>query len=348
MYRIKKRTLLLLPFLIHGVCACAQNTSVVSNNTTKNISLPVLPGKGLNQHDFLYTGEWDYRRPVQTIYIIRKGKIAWAYDVPFHDPLTNEMEELGDATMRENGNIVFCRKTGASEVTPDKKIIWNYEAPKGTEIHSVEPIEQDKILMVVNGNPAIVKLISIKTGQTENEITLSTGSPKPHGQFRRIRMTDAGTLLAAHMDAGKVAEYDWNGKELWSINVQSPWMATRLKSGNTLITSNNGFVIEVNKGHDTVWKFSQQDVPGIKIYIPQVAVRLTNGNTVITNWCPIGIKKPEDWPGSVQLLELTPDKKIIWALSQWSKPDLGPASSIQLLDEPVIKKSRGYLKHYKY
>ncbi|MBK5272767.1 MAG: hypothetical protein JJE22_17340, partial [Bacteroidia bacterium] len=46
------------------------------------------------------------------------------------------------------------------------------------------------------------------------------------------------------------------------------------------------------------------------------------------------------------LLEITPDKKIMWALSQWSNPDLGPASSIQLLDEPSIKKNRGYLKKY--
>jgi hypothetical protein len=271
---------------------------------------------------------------------------VWTYDIPFHDPVTGEMEELGDATMRPNGNIVFCRKTGASEVTPDKKMIWNYEAPKGTEIHSVEPIGADKILMVINGIPATVKLINVKSGQTEKELTLPTGSPNPHGQFRRVRMTEAGTLLAAHMDAGKVTEYNIEGKAMWSVNVKSPWLATRLKNGNTLITSNHGFVIEVNEKGETVWELNQKDIPDIKIYIPQVAVRLENGNTVITNWCPNGIKKPENWPGSVQILEVTREKKLVWALSQWAEPDLGPASSIQLLDEPAIKKSRGYLRHF--
>lgn len=30
---------------------------------------------------------------------------------------------------------------------------------------------------------------------------------------------------------------------------------------------------------------------------------------------------------------LTPQKKVVWALREWTNPDLG-ASSIQLLDEP--------------
>jgi hypothetical protein len=48
--------------------------------------------------------------------------------VPFYSALDTipikdadgTLQELGDATMLSNGNIVFCRKTGASEVTPDK------------------------------------------------------------------------------------------------------------------------------------------------------------------------------------------------------------------------------------
>ena len=34
------------------------------------------------------------------------------------------------------------------------------------------------------------------------------------------------------------------------------------------------------------------------------------------------------------LVEVTPKKKIVWALSSWKDPDLGPATSIQLLDQP--------------
>ena len=70
-------------------------------------------------------------------------------------------------------------------------------------------------------------------------------------------------------------------------------------------------------------------------------------HTILTNWCPNGIKDTAAWPSSVQLLEITPGKKLVWALRQWSNPDIGPASSIQLLDEPSIKERKGYLKKYK-
>ena len=50
------------------------------------------------------------------------------------------------------------------------------------------------------------------------------------------------------------------------------------------------------------------------------AARLENGNTLISNWCPVGVvdakgaKATSKWPSTVQLLEVTPDKKIVWAL----------------------------------
>ena len=306
-----------------------------------------LPGKGLRQHDFLYSGEWDYRKKVQTIYLVQNGKLIWTYDIPFTDAATGQMEELGDATMRPNGNIVFCRKTGASEVTPEKKIVWNYEAPKGTEIHSVQPIDSDRVLMVINGVPAKLLWIKTTTGEIEKELTVPTGKPAAHLQFRRVRLTDSGTLLAAHLDSNKVIEYNQNGVPIWSADVKNPWSVQRLKNGNTLIGCNRAQIVELNKEGQVVWEITQKDLPDIQLFITQTAVRLENGHTIFCNWCPVGIKDPNCWPSSIQLVEVTADKKVVWALRQWHDPDLGPASSIQLLDEPSIKKAKGYLHHYK-
>jgi len=36
----------------------------------------------------------------------------------------------------------------------------------------------------------------------------------------------------------------------------------------------------------------------------------------------------------VQIFEVNPAREVVWALSQWKDPDLGPSTSIQLLDEP--------------
>lgn len=54
--------------------------------------------------------------------------------------------------------------------------------------------------------------------------------------------------------------------------------------------------------------------------------------TVISNWCA-GNPKTEEWAKTIQVFEVTPDKKIVWALSAWNKPDLGLNTYIQLLDQ---------------
>jgi len=310
-------------------------TSVATNAVS--YAPAVLPGKGLSQHPFLYTGEWDHRKTNQTIFVVRDGKVTWTYSIPINDT-NGTLQELGDATMLSNGNIVFCRKVGASEITPDKKIIWSMDAPEGTEIHSIQPIGLDRVLVTQNGNPAKLMLINTKTGATEKEFTFPVLNPgaNPHIQFRRVHETRDGTFLAAHLRDNKVVEYDADFKEIWSFATHQPWSAARLKNGNTLITEGPHTVLEVNKQGEIVWQFSQEDAPEYKFFVFQEASRLANGNTVICNWCPYNLQDPKTWPGSVQVLEVTPEKKVVWAMSEWKNPDLGPASSIQLLDEPGV------------
>ena len=320
---------------------CADTNSITATNAV-SFAPAVLPGNGLAQHPFLYTGEWDYRKTNQTMFVVRGGKVVWSYSIPIKDA-DGTLQELGDATMLSNGNIVFCRKTGASEVTPDKIIIWNIDAPIGTEIHSIQPIGLDHVLVTINGNPAgKLLLINTTTGKTDKEFTFPVLNPgaNPHIQFRRVRETKEGTFLAAHLRDQKVVEYDANFKEIWSYACNYPWDAVRLKNGNTLITTDDNTVREVNKQGEIVWQFSQQDAPEYKFIIFQEANRLANGDTVICNWCPHNLD-PKLWPGTVQVLEVTPAKKVVWALSEWKNPDLGPASSIQLLDEPGTPENLG-------
>jgi len=41
------------------------------------------------------------------------------------------------------------------------------------------------------------------------------------------------------------------------------------------------------------------------------------------------------------VLEVTPEKKVVWALRSWEDPeDLGTATAIQLLDQPEQQMSR--------
>ena len=98
----------------------------------------------------------------------------------------------------------------------------------------------------------------------------------------------------------------------------------------------HGYVREVNSAGETVWEIDKDDLPGIPLHTIQEVSRLANGNTLINNW--VGNVPQTDWPTVVQLIEVTPAKKVVWALRDWTT--LGPASSTQLLDEPGIAEKR--------
>ncbi len=333
-------------FIVMGCCLAMNVVAQSATDTTaKPVKPPkpgvrapvpqVLPGNGLKQHDFIYTGEWDTRKDSQTVSLVRQGHVVWTYSIPNKDA-HGVLSEFSDIHLLSNGDLLYACKTGAAEVSPGKKIVWQYECAAGSECHSAQPVGLNKVFLCLNGTPAKAVLINKQTGKVEMEHIIETAHPDDpksvHGQFRHIRITQRGTYLLAHLNLGKVIEYDHDWKPLWSVDAPSAWSAVRLKNGNTLISGNqHGYVKEVNTKGETVWEINKDDLPGFPLYTVHEVTRLANGNTVICNWG--GFLKKDDWEKVVQLIEVTPGKKVVWALHQWKDPDLGPASCIQLLDE---------------
>jgi hypothetical protein len=283
----------------------------------------VLPGRGLAEHDFLYAGESKQVRA----FIVRGGKIVWTYTHPGRG-------EISDAILEPNGNLLIAHQFGVSEVNPDQQVIWTHDAPTNTEIHTAIPLDSSRVGFVQNGNPAKFVVINKATGAVERDFVLPVKNPKKtHLQFRHARLTPAGTLLVAHMDLGKAVEYDLNGKELWSLDAPGIWSATPLTNGNVLVVSQNKLVRELNRAGETVWEWTVADAPDYRFTNLQLASRLPNGNTIINNWFNQWGSKLDTNNLPVQAIEVTPDKKIVWALRAWLPPeDLGPATTIQILD----------------
>src|SRR5450631_1873813 len=303
---------------------------VATDDTTKKKYLP--SGNGLDHRSFLFVGEWDTRHPEgQKIFLVQSGKVIWDYSIPLH-PTPNTNQEFDDITMLPNRNIVFARMSGAGIVTPGKKLIWEYVCAPGTETHSCSPIGKDSVLMVLNANPAKVLIINTKTNKILKEIIIPTSATNTHGQFRHVRLTPNRTLMVGLMKEGKVNEYDLDGNMIWSVEAKSPWSAIKLLNGNVLISGDgNGYTREVDPSGKTVWEITQTDVP-FKLYNSQTANRLKNGKTIICNWIG-GNQKKEDWKGSVQVFEVTMEKKLVWILSAWDDPDLGTSTAIQMLTD---------------
>ncbi|MBC8052665.1 MAG: hypothetical protein H7Y13_06345 [Sphingobacteriaceae bacterium] len=280
--------------------------------------------RDLSKFNFFYAGEGK----IHNMYIVKDGKIAWSY--------TNldSKGEISDAVLLKNGNILFAHQTGVSILTPAKKIIWNYPAPQNAEIHTAVPAGKDLIVFVMNANPAKVIVMNYVTNKIVKEFNVPVGNPKGiHGHFRHARLTDKGTLLIAHMDMAKVNEYDTEGKILLSLDVPRPWSVEPLKNGNILVCSASS-VLEINRKGETIWEVDTKSIKGYDVSSPQVAQRLANGNILFNNWfnqwgtATVDLKNPP-----IQALEITPDKKVVWALSSWAEPaNLGPSTIIQLLE----------------
>jgi hypothetical protein len=294
-----------------------------------------LPGNGLAQHPMLYVGE-NYTR----MFLVNDGKVIWTYQ-------TGKGYEYDDVWMLSNGNILFTRMQYLEEITPDKKVVWRYDCsvPAGTnhtEVHTCQPIGLDKVMFVLNGIPPRLMVVNIKTGAVEVNHELPYGQaldPKSiHGQFRRARYTAQGTYLVSYLSSGKVVEFDKDFNQLWSYPIRSPWAALRLKNGNTLITDeHDSLTRELNPKGDTVWEFTTNDVPESFKFVqaPQSCTRLANGNTIFCSRGGAG-KGP-------QIVEVTPDKKVVWVLQDWK--DLGDATAVQILDDPGIPENPGESEH---
>jgi len=196
-------------------------------------SLPALeqmkrPGNGAAQHPMLYLGEG-----CNTLFVVNGGRVVWSYS-------TGKGWEYDDAWLLGNGDVIFSRMSYAEEVTAQKKVVWHLDAPKGTEIHTLQPIGSDRVLLVENGLPPHLLVINKRTGAVEVDHVLPapslTDRGTVHAQFRRVRMTARGTYLVPFLEMGRVVEYDADFREVWSYNIPSPWAAVRLHNGNTLIT----------------------------------------------------------------------------------------------------------------
>jgi hypothetical protein len=293
------------------------------------------------RHDFLYCGEWQTDRPGETMYLVRGGKIIWTHTIP-------DKEELGDCTMLSNGHIVFARKGyGASEIVPDLQagkdgaIVWDYHADPKSEVHSAQPIGSDKVLVMQNGTPPKLMLIEKASNAIIQSFELEA-KPTVHGQFRHVRMTAQGTFLVAHLNLGLVREYDKDGTTiLWEVPAPSAWAAVRLKNGNTLISGNqHKYVREVNPQKEVVWELGEKDLD-FPLFTVQEVERLANGNTIVNSWVSTHDLPRDQWRSTVQVFEVTPAKQVVWKLQAWGDPNLGPASSTQILDEPGVPERPG-------
>lgn len=239
-----------------------------------------------------------------------------------------------DIHLLPSGN--FLLHTGGTrvvEMTPDKKVVWQYDAkPKegytgGVEVHAFQRLADGNTMVAESGNRRIVEVSP--EGKIVREVPLKVEHPHPHRDTRMVRKLDGGNYLVCQEGDGCVHEYDPTGKIVWTYRLDlagrprsdghgpeghgtEVYGALRLKNGNTLIACGNGNrVIEVTPEGKTVWSVEQKELPGITLGWVTTLHALPNGNVIFGN-CHAGPENP-------QLVEVTRDKQVVWTFKDFKR-----------------------------
>ncbi|QDT11738.1 PQQ-binding-like beta-propeller repeat protein [Planctomycetes bacterium K23_9] len=264
------------------------------------------------------------------------GKLEWSMEI---GGSPHDLHQL------PSGNILTHQNTELIEIDPkSKQIVWKFDAKKlckkkKVEVHALQPIENDRIMVAVSGEGKIFEID--RDGTVQFELQLKIDHPHPHRDTRLVRRLDDGQYLVAQEGDGFVRQYGRDGKVTWEYDVpmfgrdatkghgpeafgDAVFSAIRLPNGNTLIGTGNGHsILEVTPEKEVVWKVTQNDLPGITLAWVTTLEIHENGNIILGN-CHAG-------PDHPQLIEIDREKNVIWKFKDFE--NLGNAvSNSQIID----------------
>ena len=189
----------------------------------------------------------------------------------------------------ENGNILTRHgRAAVVEIDPAKhKVTWKYDAAieNGNTGRRVEVHAFERL---ADGTTMIAesgagRIIEInRDGQLIREIPLVRDHPDAHSDTRLVRSTETGSYLVAHEADGKVREYD-------------------RKTGKVI------WEYEVPMFGKSPRKGHGLEAFGNRLF---AAIRLKNGNTLVATG------------NGHSVLEVSPEKKIVWQIHQDELPGI--------------------------
>jgi outer membrane protein assembly factor BamB len=242
-------------------------------------------------------------------------KIAAVVNMDNTVSLQFPIKAIHDAQPLPNGNwLLQTTFTEVVEVDSKGNEVWKYKpaAESGkVEIHAFRRLENGLTMVAESGTTRIIEVN--KEGAIVHSTPMKVSSPNPHRDTRLVRITPTGTYLVAHEGEKCIREYDRDGNVVWQFDVGSQlYSAVRLSNGNTLVGTGDGHrVIEVTKDKKIVWEVNESDLEGVKLAWVTMVDRLPNGNTWIVN-CHAG-------PNNPQIVEVTPDKKVVWSFKDFKR-----------------------------
>jgi hypothetical protein len=258
----------------------------------------------------------------QTAILSGDGKVIWQYPAATRDgfvlPDGNLLLAVSKNAQYPGGAVV--------ELTRENKVLFEFKGTQ-SEVNTAQLLPTGNIMLTEAGaNPRILEVDP--AGKIVVEVPLQCQNTNPHMESRMARKLSNGNYLVPQLLDRVVREYTPEGKIAWEykspddLKEDWPFTAIRLPNGHTLINlTHSNTVVEVDQDAKEVWRLANSDLPSPLLKDPCGAQRLPNGNTVITSYGA--------GDQTVKMLEVTPDKKIVWTYEREQK---GGIHEFQILD----------------
>jgi HEAT repeat protein len=177
----------------------------------------------------------------------KKGEIKWEHHVSGNPVACGRLS---------NGNTFIATYTNLIEVTPQKKVVYDYNRGADGQIWSAQKVRNGNIVYMTSMG-WVVTLNA--RGQVLHRFNV--GNP---GNWCGVEWLPNGRLLVTQMVSGKIMEVDaaTGQKVFWQTTVTGAHQTLRLSNGHTLVVCmNNKRLVEVNRAGKTVWEKPMEGRP---------------------------------------------------------------------------------------
>lgn len=196
---------------------------------------------------------------------------------------------IHDIHVLKNGNILTRQgRTAVVEIDRDsKEVVWKYDSAtqngnKGKRVE-IHAFERLPNGLTMIAESGTARIIEVdREGKLSRETKLVTNNPNAHSDTRLVRTLAGGNYLVAHEADGMVREYDSKTGEV-VWEYDVPLFGKQAAGGHG------------------------PDAFGDKCF---AALRLGNGNTLIATG------------NGHSVIEVTPDKKVVWQIHQNDLPGI--------------------------
>jgi len=241
------------------------------------------------------------------------GSVSWSYAA------TNS----NDVWIMPDNALLFVAGKAVREVSiPDKKIKFEYTST--STIYGTQRLPNGNTfvaectgaqLLEVAPDGKVVKTVKLNPGPMEKGKGMLGGTLGSHSYMRNARVLTNGHYLVSHYLGRRVAEYDAEGKEVWTAKMTTGvHSAVRLPNGNTMVALTDGGptgLREISPSGEIVWSLTADSIRTRYMASPLKFAAgfqvLPNGNILLSNWLGHG-----QFGRAPHLMEVTRDEKVVW------------------------------------